>query len=273
MKMLDGSEMPDPREAVPTPEPTPEPALPRERKPHEVPENAVLHWRIYYADGTAISSAQTTWEQAPSRNIVAIVHALNDEPAACELGTPYYWRFDDFVVRVWDPTLYLRQTGLVKFGRWAPHKLFTGAWLEALQRITTPQKYQELLNGEGVQSGCVCTHETVNDLESGTTFALYYDDGTLWTTQSGPWEKAPTDGVMCAIYGVVYSGIKNKYALRRYTYYYWRQHELRNTDDLDEVLDQFPQLKRGTPQFTGKSYRHQAEAIANALRDTLEGVR
>jgi hypothetical protein len=276
MKMLDGSEVDDKGnyvtsvlrgESAPS-----EPAIPREKQPHAVPEGATLHWRIWYVDGTCFSSKDGPWEAAKSDGVVAVVQALNDEPPDVQIGTPYYWKFDDWVCRVWDPTLYLRQTGLVKFGRWAPHKRFTAGWLAALRAICdSEEKYRQIIDTASIGSGGVCTTQTVGDRETGVGFALYYDDGTV--VNGGSWEQAPSDGVLCAVYSVVYSGIKLHWAMRRYTYYYWRGHELRNTDDLDEVLGQFPQCKRGQPAFTGKSYRHQAESITAAMHDTLEGVR
>lgn len=251
----------------------PEP-LARDRHPKPVPANSILHWRIYYRDGRTISSKDCPWEQAPSKEIVAVVHALNDEPPDCELGTPYYWHYGDWVARVWDPTLYLRQTGLVKFGRWASYAQFNAAWREALYSIaTTTGEREQILNERTMQSGAAFTTATVNDAEVGQAWSLYYDDQKLVTSANTPWEHAPTDGVLCATYSSVYSGLKLKAALRRYTYYLWRGHELINTDDLDEVLKLFPQCKMGQPAFAGKSYRHQAEAIAQAIKDQLEDLR
>jgi hypothetical protein len=245
----------------------------RERHPEAVPENAVLHWRIYYIDGRMVSSRESTWADAPSEKVVAVVHALNDEPAGCEFGTPYYWHHQDWIARAWDVTLYLRQTGLVKFGRWASYALFHAAWREALVSIVDPGKEELVLNERSLQSGAVFTSETVNDRETGNTWKLYYDDKKLLTSENCAWTQAPSDGVLAATYSCVYSGLKLKAALRRYTYYFWRQHELINTDDLDEVLKHFPQCKYGQPSFAGKSYRHQAEAISQAMKDQLEDVR
>jgi hypothetical protein len=251
----------------------PEPKA-RDRHPKPVPENSILHWRIYYRTGQTISSKDCTWAEAPARDIVAIAHALNDEPADCEFGTNYYWRYQDWIARVWDPTLYLRQTGLVKFGRWASYAQFYAAWKEALHSIAvTPVEHEQIINERTMESGIAFTTEVVNSQESGQTWSLYYDTQALVTSQVATWEQAPSDGVLCATYSSVYSGLKLKAAMRRYTYYFWRGHELINTDDLDEVLSHFPQCKYGQPTFAGKSYRHQAEAIAQALKDTLEDLR
>ena len=85
--------------------------------------------------------------------------------------------------------------------------------------------------------------------------------------------EGPTDGILCAVYWRVYSGLVSSYAVRRYTHYLWHDGELQNTDDLDTVLSYFPQLKHGQPSFEGSSYLHQGEAIAAAFRDILEDVR
>lgn len=251
----------------------PEPTS-RERKTRSVPEQSQLHWRIYYRDGRTISSKDVPWAKAPSTDIVAVVHALNDEPADCELGTPYYWHHGDWIGRIWDPTLYLRQTGKVKFGRWASHDLFHQAWMESLASIaTTPEEKLRVQDERSRQSGCVFTTKVVNDEQVGQTWSLYYDDKTMATSQICTWEQAPSDGVLCATYTSVYSGMQLRAAMRRYTYYYWRGHELINTDNLDEVLTHFPQCKHGQPTFTGKSYRHQAEALSQAIKDQLEDLR
>ena len=246
----------------------------RDRHPKPVPENSVLHWRIYYRDGRTVSSKDLPWAQAPSIDIVAVVHALNDEPADCELGTPYYWHHQDWIARVWDVSLYLRQTGKVKFGRWASYALFNEAWREALVTIVTKDKKREtMLDERTMQSGCVFSTETVDDHETGQSWNLYYDDRSLVTSQVATWEQAPSDGILCAVYSSVYSGLKLNCAMRRYTYYYFRGLEMVNTDDLDLVLKEFPQCKMGQPTFAGKSYRHQAEAISQAIKDQLEDLR
>lgn len=250
------------------------PTMSQERHPREVPPNSVMHWRIYYRDGRHICSKECSWAEAPSQDIVAVVHALNDAPADCELGTPYYWNHGDWIGRVWDVTLYLRQTGKVKFGRWASHELFHSAWKEALYSIAKSEGEREaIVDSNAMQSGCVFTTETVDSREHGQTWSLYYDDRSLVTSEVCKWDQAPNDGVLAAVYTNVYSGMKLKAALRRYTYYFWRGHELINTDDLDEVLKHFPQCKYGQPTFTGKSYRHQAEAISVAIKDQLEDLR
>lgn len=245
----------------------------RERHPQPVAPTAQLHWRLYYRDGRTVSSKESTWEAAPATDVVAVVHALDNEPPDCELGTPYYWHHGDWIARVWDPTLYLRQTGQVKFGRWASYALFDSAWRAALMSIARRGHEQEALDERSLQSGGVFHSEAVNDRETGTSWSLYYDNGNFITDKACAWSEAPSDGILCATYACVYSGMKIKMAMRRYTYYLWRGHELINTDNLDEVLTLFPQCKQGQPSFTGASYRHQGEALAAALRDQLEDLR
>lgn len=242
----------------------------RERLPRPMPEQVRLHWRIYYSNGVMVGSHQSSWEAAPREHIVAVVQAINDEPAQVELGTPYYWHFGDWIARVWDPTLYLRQTGLVKFGRWAPHGLFADAWEQAVRSILP---VGETITPLMLESGVLSQRYTVGPSERGIGWAVWYDDKKFYTHETAQWEKLPTDGVLAMAYHVVYSGIRLSFAMRRYTYWFWREHELINTDDLADVLAEFPQCKMGAPSFEGKSYRHQAEAIAAALRDDLADVR
>jgi len=242
----------------------------RERLPRSMPEQATLHWRIYYRDGTMIDSRHSTWEAAPRTDLVAVVHAINEEAPSVELGTPYYWHHGDWIGRVQDVTLYLRQLGTVKFGRWASHRLFDAAWRRALTAIN---KKDATIDDASLQSGVVCCTQRVDNREVGVTWALYYDTGDLIDSSMCGWDQAPSDGILVATYGVVYTGIKLLVAMRRHTFYYWRGHELVNTDDLDALLLDVPQCKIGCPSFTGNSYRHQAEAIAAACRDQLEDLR
>jgi hypothetical protein len=250
------------------------PPIARDRHPKPVSEGSTMHWRIYYADGRITDSTQIKWADAPVDGICAIVHAINDEPADCELGTPYYWNHGDWIARVWDVTLYLRQTGKVKFGRWASHGLFNEAWTSALESISdTPEEKARCKDVRSLQSGCVFTTKVVEDAQIGQTWSLYYDDRSLVTSEVATWEQAPADGVLAGTYTSVYSGMQLRAAMRRYTYWFWRGHELINTDDLDLVLTHFPQCKHGQPAFAGRSYRHQAEAISQAIKDQLKDIR
>ena len=247
------------------------PNVRRDRTPMDVKPDAVLHWRLYYSDGTFVGSHQMTWEQAPDKHIVAVVQALDDEPASVELGTRYYWHFGDWIARIWDPTLYLRQTGQVKFGRWTKHATFSAAWRDALKRISVKVN---LADDEGASRAGVCSStRPAKAGETGGGWALWYDDMSYVTSEQTTWEKAPSDGVLCAVYWRVYSGLVTSYAMRRYTHYLWQGGELQNTDDFDAVLRQFPQVKCGQPSFEGGCYLHHGEAIAAAFRDTLEDVR
>ena len=239
----------------------------------EPPADAPWRWRIYYRDGTYVSSRDCTWEQAPSQHIVAVVHAKGDRAAECELGTPYYWKFTDWIARVGDPTLYLRQSGRVKFGRWAERSLFADAWREAVLTLNPGSDPEKVLTPETLQGGVVFTNRVAERGAPETGWRLYYDNQMLCRSEDMTWENAPTDGVLCATYHCTYSGAIFSAALRRYTYYYWKGHQLINTDTLDDVLADFPQCKRGSTAFEGKSYLHQAEALSNALEDDLEDLR
>lgn len=244
----------------------------RERTPTALPEETRLHWRLYYADGRMLGSHQATWEEAPRTNIVAVVQAINDEPPEVQLGTPYYWHLGDWIARIWEPGLYLRQTGKVKFGRWTSHEIFQGAWKHALQTISGQGKDMSE-DPTIMQSGSTCRSSSAQPNESGFGWCAWYDDKKLYTSELAKWEDLPSDGLLCVVYGRVLSHIKTEYAIRRYTYYFWNDLELVNTDDLDEVLERFPACKWGQPSFAGKSYLNQGEAIAAAFRDTLEDVR
>ena len=236
-------------------------------------EEGPMRWRIYYNDGVFVSSKDCEWEAAPQGNIVAIVHAKGNRPASCELGTPYYWKFNDWIARVWDPTLYMRQTGKVKFGRWAEREMFGSAWREAVLSLTPGCDPAKVLTDETLRSGVAFTNRVAEHGAPEVAWKLYYDNGSFITSEHASWDEAPTDGVLCATYQCLYSGALFSCALRRYTYYYWKGHQLLNSDDLHEVLKTFTQCKRGLTQFEGKSYLHQAEALAAALADDLEDLR
>jgi len=245
----------------------------RERRAPELPAVKQLHWRIYFMDGTTIGSHESSWNEARKTGVVAVVHALNDEKPTVEIGTPYYWCHGDWIARTWDVTLYLRQTGMVKFGRWASHELFRQAWVSALRQIS-PKNIDRFLTPDTLGHGLIANSYT---LEPGDAvpapWQLFYDDGTMRQGAREHWADAPSDGVLCATYAIPYSGVWMRFAMRRYTFYYWRAHELINTDNLDDVLMAFPQCKIGVPTFCGSSYRHMGIAIAAAHADTLEGVR
>lgn len=243
----------------------------RDRLPRDVSPDSKLHWRIYYRDGRRVGSHESSWDSAPKDDVVAVVQALDDEVPSVELGTPYYWHLGDWIARVWDPTLYLRQTGLVKFGRWSSHAKFASAWKHALASISHTRRMDQ--DESALQCGAISVTSPAKFGETGTGWAMWYDDCRVFTNEHSDWMAIPDDGVLCAVYAITYSGIKVSFAIRRYTYYFWRGHELVNTDDLDEVLNHFPACKRGQPAFTGKSYRHQGEAIAAALADKLDDVR
>jgi hypothetical protein len=234
---------------------------------------ASLRWRIHYLDGSTVSSCAMTWVQAPSTGIVAVVHQCGDSPVRVELGTPYYLQEENYVIRVWDPTLYLRRMGTVKFGRWARTDIFNGAWDEALRCVTTDPK---MLTDEGARKGgVVAGTRAAQEGEPRLSWGLWYDDLTVVqgnADDAHAWVRAPSDGVMAAVYRHVSSGIAMSVALRRYTFYFWEHGELINTDDLDRVLAAHPQFKKGCPSFTGGDYLGQARTIKAALEDTLEDV-
>jgi hypothetical protein len=221
-----------------------------------------------------IGSHEKSWAEARQDNVIAVVHAINDETPAVEIGTPYYWHHEDWIARVWDVTLYLRQTGLVKFGRWASHELFRAAWVAALRAIAPDHNKDQLLTADALQHGLVqCSRTIPTGQATAAGWQLYYDNGSMVQGSTDQWISAPSDGVLCATYFVPYSGIEMRFAMRRYTFYFWRGHELLNTDKLEEVLIHFPQCKIGVPSFQGSSYRHMGLAIAAAYADDLKDVR
>jgi hypothetical protein len=227
-----------------------------------------LRWRIYTRLNTTIHSGQSTWEQAVATDIVAIVWQFNDGPVRVELGTPYYLHAGDWIARIWDPTLYLRQFG-VKFGRWAKNEEFDEAWRHCLEVVgakPVPTDHASLAG-----STVCATREQTTEPVFG--WGIWYDNHQrLLGTDLTTWNQAPTDGVLAVCYHHVLNSVVLAFGLRRYTFFYWRYGELLNTDDLDEVLKDFPQFKRGCPSFMGKSYLDQGLAIAAALSDTLEDV-
>lgn len=228
-----------------------------------------LKWRIYYRTGETTQSGHATWAQAIREGIVAVAWQHGRQPVQVELGTPYYLHLDDWIARVWDPTLYLRKMG-VKFGRWARQDLFQAAWAAAISEING----QEVVPDEvAIKSGVVSHARPAKKTDPRFQWALWYDNGQKVSGESfEAWDAAPTDGVLAASYYHVLNEIIFAVALRRYTFFTWRGSELINSDDLAAVVREFPAFKVGCPSFEGKSYLHQAEAIADALNDDLHDV-
>lgn len=230
---------------------------------------SLLKWRIYYRDGTTSTSAQSAWEQARAHDLVAVVWKYGEGPVSVELGTPYYMHCGDWIARVWDCTLYLRKEG-VKFGRWARFDIFQQAWRLALTEMYG--KEVGLEHPSMLSSMC-------GNLKPSTaatpkfSWHVWYDNGKMYSGQSlSEWNLLPSDGILAACYSHVLSEMVTSCALRRYTLYYWRDGELVNTDHLDDVLKDFPMFKTGCPEFTGQSYLVQGQAIADAMKDTLEDL-
>lgn len=228
-----------------------------------------LKWRIYYRTGETTQSGHATWAQAIREGLVAVAWQRGSGPVEVELGTPYYLHCQDWIARVWDPTLYLRQYG-VRFGRWARHDLFQQAWQKALEEMGGKPI---ALDHPSMVSSTVSDSRSAAKADPKFKWTLWYDNGQQYSGESlAPWRDTPTDGVLAACYQHVMNGVLFRIALRRYTYFYWRNGELINTDDLGDVLVDFPMFKVGCPAFEGKSYLHQAEAIADALKDDLKDV-
>lgn len=228
-----------------------------------------LRWRIYYRDGRTIHSGQSSWELAPPRDLVAVAWRLNNDPPKVELGTPYYF-LDGHPWRCWDATLYLRKMGVVKFGRWTSDERFAQAWHQCLEASSRKPVAKD--HGS-VAGGMVCSTRPAEDDDPPFQFGLFYDDGQyIKGTHPDLWQQAPSDGVLCAYYWRRINDVIVSFAMRRYTFYMWTAGDLNNTDNLEQVLGEYPLFKFGTPAFTGVDYLSQAEAIAEALKDTLNDV-
>ena len=228
-----------------------------------------VRWRIYYKDGTTVHSGQSSWSSAPSSNLVAVAWKAPKQPVRVELGTPYYF-FDGHPWRCWDPTLYLRKLGTVKFGRWASDERFLEAWRNCLSVSSG-----KVIDGDhaSIVGGLVCSTRPAEATDAEWQFGIFYDDSQLITGQDRKlWAQMPSDGVLCAYYWRKINDVIVSFAMRRFTYYYWKDDAMMNTDDLSEVLVQHPDFKSGLPSFSGSDYLAQASAIAEALRDQLEDV-
>ena len=233
--------------------------------------NPSLKWRAYYTNGQTVSSQERVWEAIPSGHIVAVVWQYGAQPVRVELGTPYYLKFSNMIIRVWDATLYLRRFGTVKFGRWAEKEIFDSAWREAVRAVVANDS---LLSDEGAMKGGVVAGTHVAEPNAApSAWTVWYDDMTMVKgTTLEEWVKIPSDGVMAAVHAATMNGITLGVAMRRYTFYYWKDRELANTDEFEDVIDAHPQFKRGTPAFVGGDYLGQGNAIKAALEDTLEDL-
>ena len=234
----------------------------------------IPRWRLYTQDGVTTSSAQKLWTAAPNAHVVAVVWQRPDmEKPEVELGAPYYFHGGTWIRRVWDHTIYLRQCGRAKFGRWADPVIFRDAWCEAVRSIL-PQGQrldtQELMANNG---GVVCSTQDAQAVTRTPDWWVYYDDRSLYTSDQYTWSEIPPDGVLAACYRHIHDGMAMTIAKRRYTYFYWHGQELINTDDQDVILLHFPEIKRGRMSFEGLvAVRPMADALQAAMQDTLEDV-
>ena len=248
-----------PLPAAPDP-PTPEPRRKRG-----------LRWRLYYQDATVLGSHQSGWNDARRDGVVAVVWQADDQPVQVELGTPYYLHCHDWIARCWDPTLYLRK-GPVKFGRWARAEVFRGAWL-ACVRHAAKDASEISADHQALEGSVVAATREHRAGEPLHEWRIFYDDGSLVVGRTADdWRAAPSDGVLAVTYHHVLNDVRVSFAVRRFTYYFWKGSELINTDDLRTVVEQYPEYKFGQPGFTGASYLDQGRAIAAALQDTLEDI-
>lgn len=232
---------------------------------------AKLRWRAYYNNGQTISSQERAWEAIPSGNIVAVVWQYGDQPVKVELGTPYYLKMGNMIIRVWDATLYLRGMGTVKFGRWATKEIFDSAWQEAARSVTVNDSL--LADKQAMNGGVIAGTHIAKENTPPSYWMVWYDDMTkAYGVTQEEWNKIPSDGIMAAMHSVTMNGVTLAVAMRRYTFYLWNDRELINTDDFDAVIDLHPAFKRGTPAFVGGDYLGQGRAIKEALDDTLEDL-
>ena len=233
---------------------------------------AAPRWRLYSSAHVAVSSAQSSWADALKDNVLAVVWQHQDAKSpTVELGSPYYFHGGTWLARVWDPTLYLRQLGTVKFGRWTDDTTFKAAWRAAVTSVCAPN---DIPNDLEENNGGKIIHSGAFDaVPPRPAWWLYYDNGSIYSANEHTWAEIPSDGALAACYRVVVDEIALTIAKRRFTYYYWDGRELANTDDLDAVLAAHPQFKRGRVTFEGlKAVRPMADELAAALKDTLEDV-
>lgn len=226
----------------------------------------MLQWRIYYNDGRTVTSKQTTWNLAPSKSIVAVVWKFGDGPVQVEVGTPYYLNMDDWICRVWDPSVYLRKFG-VKVGRWASNQQFQEAWTICLEHVMrkTIEPDTQALHG-----GLVCAQHEADENDALFSWMIYYDNGEVHHGNDlQSWEDAPTDGVLAVYHHHVLNRVRIAFGTRRFAMYYWKGPDLVNVETADECLKDFPQFKYGTPGWIWPHYTEQARAIADAMNDTL----
>lgn len=235
-----------------------------------------LRWRLY-SYTARISSAEKPWEDVTDKDIIAVVWQQPDmEKPSVELGSPYYIHLGDWIARCWDPHLYLRKCGTVKYGRWAQRSIFRSAWEAATMSLYPKNKLQDfdkIKEGYLQGSHVVWTGDAADTDSVFPAWWVYYDNGTMYNADHHRWDEIPSDGIMAACYSTKRDGIIINMAKRRYSFYYWVGDELANTDDLGHVLAQHPMIKYGRTDFSGlKAVMPMAEIYKMALEDTLEDV-
>lgn len=91
----------------------------------------LIGWRLFYDDGTDISSKDVEWNKAPLDGVLVLVEFYNDGTKQYHQAKDYYLIDDGKALGTNQIDLYLRKTGAVKFGRWVNDKKFYEILLKA----------------------------------------------------------------------------------------------------------------------------------------------
>lgn len=106
----------------------------------------MLHWRIYYDDGTTYDNEDGSPENAPKQGVISVVH--KDKEVGRSITTQYdfyWWNYDisqwygGDIFGLWD---YLTQPGekIVLFGRSVPRQCYRNIQQNAIDDPDFPEK-------------------------------------------------------------------------------------------------------------------------------------
>lgn len=84
----------------------------------------LIGWKLYYDNGSVLSSLETKWEDAPPDGIQVLVEFYDDGSKKLHIERDYYILDDGKAYGTNNINPWLRKYGIVKFGRWSSDDKF-----------------------------------------------------------------------------------------------------------------------------------------------------
>lgn len=84
----------------------------------------LIGWKLYYDNGSVLSSLEAKWEDAPPDGIQILVEFYDDGSKKLHIERDYYILDDGKAYGTNNINPWLRKNGIVKFGRWTADDKF-----------------------------------------------------------------------------------------------------------------------------------------------------